>query len=157
MYKEKKIEKPPFLIEKEKPAPATTIPEDLICGICKDLLQDAVMIPCCGISFCDECKELNHYYYYYYYVRKIFRLLLMKFFISGIRNVLVDSDESECPDCNEKNVSPDTMIPNRFLRNSVNTFKNKTGYVKSKPQLIQQRPPSPPRPSLPDFVPPPGN
>ncbi|KAK6639148.1 hypothetical protein RUM43_007418 [Polyplax serrata] len=127
VYNGKKIEKPPFLAEKEKPAPTPTIPEDLICGICKDLLQDAVMIPCCGISFCDEC----------------------------IRTVLVDSEESECPDCNEKNVSPDTMIPNRFLRNSVNTFKNKTGYVKAKGQLIQQRLPSPPRPSLPDFVPPP--
>lgn len=32
------------------------IPEDLQCMICKDLLSDAVMIPCCGSSFCDECK-----------------------------------------------------------------------------------------------------
>ncbi|KAL0269426.1 UNVERIFIED_CONTAM: hypothetical protein PYX00_007167 [Menopon gallinae] len=125
VYKEKKIEKPPFL--PDKPPKATTIPEDLICGICKDLLQDAVMVPCCGISFCDEC----------------------------IRNYLVDSDESECPDCNEKDVSPDTLIPNRFLRNNVNTFKNETGYIKVKPQIIHQRVPTPPRPSLPDFVPPP--
>jgi hypothetical protein len=32
------------------------IPDDLICSICKDLFTDAVMIPCCGSSFCDECK-----------------------------------------------------------------------------------------------------
>lgn len=32
------------------------IPEDLICSICKDLFTDAVMIPCCGSSFCDECE-----------------------------------------------------------------------------------------------------
>lgn len=32
------------------------IPEDLLCSICKDLFADAVMIPCCGSSFCDECK-----------------------------------------------------------------------------------------------------
>lgn len=32
------------------------VPEDLICSICKDLFNDAVMIPCCGSSFCDECK-----------------------------------------------------------------------------------------------------
>lgn len=32
------------------------IPEDLLCSICKDLFNDAVMIPCCGSSFCDECK-----------------------------------------------------------------------------------------------------
>lgn len=34
------------------------IPDDLICSICKDLFNDAVMIPCCGSSFCDECKFL---------------------------------------------------------------------------------------------------
>lgn len=38
--------------QEEKPE----IPEDLVCSICKDLLTDAVMIPCCGNSFCDECK-----------------------------------------------------------------------------------------------------
>lgn len=32
------------------------VPDDLICSICKDLFTDAVMIPCCGSSFCDECK-----------------------------------------------------------------------------------------------------
>lgn len=44
------------------PTPAPTekkqeIPEDLLCSICKDLFNDAVMIPCCGSSFCDECKQ----------------------------------------------------------------------------------------------------
>lgn len=34
------------------------IPDDLICSICKDLFTDAVMIPCCGSSFCDECVLL---------------------------------------------------------------------------------------------------
>lgn len=33
------------------------VPDDLICSICKDLFTDAVMIPCCGSSFCDECKN----------------------------------------------------------------------------------------------------
>lgn len=32
------------------------VPDDLVCNICKDLFTDAVMIPCCGTSFCDECK-----------------------------------------------------------------------------------------------------
>ena len=36
----------------EKPS----IPQHLVCGVCNDLLSDAVMIPCCGNSFCDECK-----------------------------------------------------------------------------------------------------
>lgn len=36
-------------------APEPTIPDELICSLCRDLLTDAVMIPCCGNSFCDEC------------------------------------------------------------------------------------------------------
>lgn len=32
------------------------IPEDLLCTLCSDLLTDAIMMPCCGTSFCDECK-----------------------------------------------------------------------------------------------------
>lgn len=44
--------KAPAPAQEEKPE----IPEDLLCTICKDLLTDAVMIPCCGNSFCDECK-----------------------------------------------------------------------------------------------------
>ncbi|CAB0009936.1 unnamed protein product [Nesidiocoris tenuis] len=88
----------------EKP----TIPDDLICGVCKDLLVDAVLIPCCGNSFCDEC----------------------------IRNVLLESEDHQCPDCREKDISPDTLIPNRFLRNSVNSFKNRTGYCRTTPSFL---------------------
>ncbi|XP_026841678.1 E3 ubiquitin-protein ligase RBBP6 [Drosophila persimilis] len=77
------------------------IPDDLICGICRDIFVDAVMIPCCGSSFCDDC----------------------------VRTSLLESEESECPDCKEKNCSPGSLIPNRFLRNSVNAFKNETGYT----------------------------
>lgn len=78
----------------------TEIPEDLICSICKDLFVDAVMIPCCGSSFCDDC----------------------------VRTALLESEDNECPDCKEKGTSPNSLIPNRFLRNSVNSFKNETGY-----------------------------
>lgn len=45
--------------------------------------------------------------------------------------MLLESEEHECPDCKEEGVSPDTLIPNRFLRNNVNNFKNETGYNKS--------------------------
>lgn len=82
--------------------PKPEIPEDLLCSICSDLLTDAVMIPCCGNSFCDEC----------------------------IRTVLLESEDHECPDCHEKDISPATLIPNRFLRKSVANFKNTTGYEK---------------------------
>lgn len=43
---------------------------------------------------------------------------------------MLESEEHECPDCNEKDVSPETLIPNRFLRNAVMNFKNETGYAK---------------------------
>jgi len=32
------------------------IPPELICHKCKELVKDAVIIPCCGESFCDECE-----------------------------------------------------------------------------------------------------
>ncbi|KAM7344459.1 something that sticks like glue [Cochliomyia hominivorax] len=89
------------------------IPEDLICSICNDLFVDAVMIPCCGSSFCDDC----------------------------VRTALLESEDNECPDCKEKGSSPGSLIPNRFLRNSVNAFKNRTGYKASsqiKRELNQQ-------------------
>ncbi|EFN87378.1 Retinoblastoma-binding protein 6 [Harpegnathos saltator] len=101
-YKEGKKERPPFSQDPEPVVEKPEIPEDLLCNICKDLLTDAVMIPCCGNSFCDEC----------------------------IRTFLLESEEHECPDCNEKDVSPETLIPNRFLRNAVMNFKNETGYAK---------------------------
>lgn len=63
------------------------------------------------------------------------------FFYSGIRGHLLDSDDHECPDCNEKDVSPESLIPNRYLRNAVLNFKNETGYAKQpmlKPMLLQK-------------------
>lgn len=58
-YKEGKKERPPFQQEPEPVVEKPEIPEDLLCNVCKDLLADAVMIPCCGNSFCDECKLLG--------------------------------------------------------------------------------------------------
>ncbi|XP_011291827.2 E3 ubiquitin-protein ligase RBBP6 isoform X1 [Musca domestica] len=94
------IESQEPLLEEEK---KQEIPEDLVCGICNDLFVDAVMIPCCGSSFCDDC----------------------------VRTALLESEDNECPDCKEKGSSPGSLIPNRFLRNSVNAFKNRTGYKAS--------------------------
>ncbi|XP_008560490.1 E3 ubiquitin-protein ligase RBBP6 isoform X2 [Microplitis demolitor] len=101
-YKEGKKERPPFSNDPEPLVKKPEIPEDLLCNLCKDLLTDAVMIPCCGNSFCDEC----------------------------IRTLLLESEEHQCPDCPEKDISPENLIPSRFLRNAVMNFKNETGYAK---------------------------
>lgn len=51
------IESQEPIVEEEK---KQEIPDDLICNICNDLFVDAVMIPCCGSSFCDDCKFLEN-------------------------------------------------------------------------------------------------
>lgn len=33
------------------------IPEEFKCPICKELMKDAVLVPCCGESFCLDCIE----------------------------------------------------------------------------------------------------
>jgi hypothetical protein len=35
---------------------ASQVPTHLECSLCKNLLQDAVLIPCCANNFCDSCK-----------------------------------------------------------------------------------------------------
>ncbi|XP_062243357.1 E3 ubiquitin-protein ligase RBBP6-like [Platichthys flesus] len=32
------------------------IPQELMCPICNDVMTDAVVIPCCGYSYCEICK-----------------------------------------------------------------------------------------------------
>lgn len=61
-YKEGKKEKPFSFSEESETSSKPIIPEDLLCTICQDILTDAVMMPCCGNSFCDECK-LNCFFY----------------------------------------------------------------------------------------------
>ncbi|KZS17169.1 Something that sticks-like glue [Daphnia magna] len=105
-YREVKKERPPFQADSPTPEIAKpVIPSELLCSLCKDLLSDAVLIPCCGDSFCDDC----------------------------IRALLLDSEEQECPQCHTKAVSPDTLIPNRFLRTAVTNFRSETGYTKATP------------------------
>ena len=56
-FKKGKKERPPFLpaLPEEK-REDVSVPSELTCLLCKDLLTDAVVIPCCGNSYCDECK-----------------------------------------------------------------------------------------------------
>lgn len=32
------------------------VPEELVCLLCKEMMQDAVLTPCCANAYCDECK-----------------------------------------------------------------------------------------------------
>ncbi|XP_070779201.1 E3 ubiquitin-protein ligase RBBP6-like [Enoplosus armatus] len=100
-----KKEKPPFVPQEQPKSEGKEdpVPEELLCLICHDLLSDAVVIPCCGNSYCDDC----------------------------IRSALLDSEEHICPTCSQSDVSPDTLIANKFLRQAVNTFKKECGFTKS--------------------------
>jgi len=75
-----------------------SIPPELQCPMCKNLLKDAVLIPCCGNSFCDEC----------------------------IRQTLLTDEQFTCPLCHTPNNSPDKLLPNKTLRQAVEGFSRKT-------------------------------
>lgn len=53
-----KKEKPPFVPQEQSSSSddEDPVPDELLCLICKDLMADAVVIPCCGNSYCDECE-----------------------------------------------------------------------------------------------------
>uniref|UniRef100_A0A6Q2WZ19 RBBP6 ligase n=1 Tax=Esox lucius TaxID=8010 RepID=A0A6Q2WZ19_ESOLU len=92
-----KKEKPPF-VPKDKSSSEEEddpIPDELLCLLCKDLMADAVVIPCCGNSYCDDC----------------------------IRTSLLESEEHVCPTCSQSDVSPDALIANKFLRQGVAIIK----------------------------------
>ncbi|XP_046366707.2 E3 ubiquitin-protein ligase RBBP6-like [Haliotis rufescens] len=108
-YKIGKKERPPFLPEPKKEIvepQQPRIPPALQCPLCKELLRDAVVTPCCGNSFCDEC----------------------------IRNGLLETDDHECPVCHETDVSPSQLIPNKFHRDAVSRFVNDSSHNQVKPE-----------------------
>nr|XP_043883662.1 E3 ubiquitin-protein ligase RBBP6-like [Solea senegalensis] len=121
-YAQGKKERPPFVPHEQSSSEddSDPIPDELLCPICNDLMTDAVVIPCCGNSYCDEC----------------------------IRTALLDSEEHICFTCKQSDVSPDNLIANKFLRQAVNNFKNETGYTKRSRKQVQHATLPPPRPQL---------
>ncbi|NXY78850.1 RBBP6 ligase, partial [Glareola pratincola] len=89
-YARKKKEKPPFLPAEPSSSSSSEdpVPDELLCLICKEIITDAAITPCCGNSYCDEC----------------------------IRTALLDSEEHTCPTCHQTDVSPDALTANKFLR-----------------------------------------
>ncbi|XP_052630771.1 E3 ubiquitin-protein ligase RBBP6-like [Harpia harpyja] len=122
-YTRRKKEKPPFLPEEPSSSSSDDpIPDEILCLICKEIMTDAAIIPCCGNSYCDEC----------------------------IRTALLESEEHRCPKCHQTGVSPDALVANKCLRRAVSNFKNRAGYRKRHRQQIwhqqQQQLPLPPPP-----------
>lgn len=81
-----KKEKPPFLPEEPSSSSSEDdpIPDELLCLICKDIMTDAVVIPCCGNSYCDECKK--HWYFNTCICLEI--ILVMYIFIQNINLII---------------------------------------------------------------------
>lgn len=75
------------------------IPEELLCGICKGILKEAVFTPCCASAFCHLC--------------------IVDHFIKW-RN---------CSNCLEIDVPTENLIPNRYLRKMVQKFNEKTASI----------------------------
>ena len=71
------------------------IPNELQCKLCYKIFTDAVVIQCCGNSFCDEC----------------------------IRTYLINNN-FHCPltDCGQGEILPDNLVPNQHLRKTVKHF-----------------------------------
>ncbi|XP_024127455.1 E3 ubiquitin-protein ligase RBBP6 isoform X3 [Oryzias melastigma] len=109
-----KKERPPFVPQEQPKSESEDepVPDELLCLICHDLLDDAVVIHCCGNSYCDDC----------------------------IRTSLLDSEDHVCPTCGQSSVSPDSLTANKFLRQAVNNFKKERVGVNSsrkKPSIAQ--------------------
>jgi len=88
-----------------------SIPKELQCPICNDLLEEAVMMPCCAGSACDLCA----------------------------RKGIVKSG-SKCPVCEEEVVTAEDLIPYRLIRDKVDKYCKNTGYTKPTPNKSQVRP-----------------
>ncbi|KAJ3601354.1 hypothetical protein NHX12_032325 [Muraenolepis orangiensis] len=91
-----------------------------------ETLHDAVLTPCCGNSYCDDC----------------------------IRSALLESDHHVCPTCNQTGVSPDTLVANKFLRQAVDGFDSEMGHKKSQtgPPGAPQTPTPTPGPNPPPLT-----
>jgi hypothetical protein len=59
-------------------------PQELSCMICEKLMTDAVLLPCCGKSFCKECT-----YYYYCFISFIVTLRCPNYYVVLLLSLVV--------------------------------------------------------------------
>lgn len=78
-YAQGKKERPPFVPREQSSSEddADPIPDELLCPICNDLMTDAVVIPCCGNSYCDECESAGSFHFLLFCVTIIFSVQLL--------------------------------------------------------------------------------
>jgi len=84
--------------KQEEEKETVAIPKELQCGFCSELLDAAILLPCCVAAACDECA----------------------------RNSLIEQDHV-CKLCEEADISPNDLIPNPLLRKKVAAFRGSTG------------------------------
>ncbi len=87
------------------------VPQELQCPLCRNLLTDAVLIPCCGNSFCDIC---THFFF------SLLIVVLTRGYL-GIRNTLPATGNT-CPICQRP---ADVVVPNQKVRQAAEGFKKK--------------------------------
>lgn len=75
----------------DKKKSASSIPSELECPICRQMLKEAVITSCCGVNFCDHC----------------------------IRRALFDDVNSCCPNCKKSGCSAKNLTPNMKIRTMV--------------------------------------
>ena len=77
--------------QKQGKAPVKQVlPQWSKCTLCSEKMEHAVLLACCGYSFCDECT----------------------------RGHFLDSVTKECPKC-AKVTTEDTIMPNHMVRDSI--------------------------------------
>lgn len=71
------------------------IPKEFICPICKKIMSNASMAPCCTESACDDC----------------------------FRSILIEKNEFICPLCSQP-LTPDQLLPNKALRRGIEKLQS---------------------------------
>ncbi|XP_070509102.1 E3 ubiquitin-protein ligase RBBP6-like [Chironomus tepperi] len=75
------------------------IPQNLYCSICKDIFRNPVTMPCCKTIYCHECAVIQ----------------------------LVESDDSNCPKCDEKFIYPGMLKEDIEMRMNVEKAQKVNG------------------------------
>lgn len=64
------------------------LPEFVICPICKELMRECVLVPCCGDSGCSDC----------------------------VYEAIIDAEDHKCPFCKKQDQKIDQIVINRNMR-----------------------------------------